>query len=52
MLFREQVNSASYVKVLVHFNLQHSVRYSVQYSVHCSDEYKIDMWWVQALIGL
>ena len=52
MLFRKQVNTASYIKVLSHFNVQYSVqytvKYSVQYSVQCSDEYIIGMWDVQA----
>ena len=55
MLFREQVNPSSYIKVLSHFNVQYSVQYTVknriQYSVQCSDEYIICMWGVQALIG-
>ena len=60
MLFREQVNTASYIKVLSHFNLhysvqytvKYSVQYTVKYSVQCSDEYIMCMWGVQALIGL
>ena len=31
-------NTASYIKVLSHFNVQYSVQYSVKYSVQCSDE--------------
>ena len=56
VLFREQVNTASYIKVLSRFNVEYSVqytvKYSVQYSVQCSDEYIICMWGVQELIGL
>ena len=52
MLFREQVNTASYIKVLSHFNVQYSVQYTVKNSVQCSDEYIMCMWGVQALIGL
>ena len=56
MLFREQFNTTSYIKVLSHFNVQYSVqytvKYSVQYSVQCSDEDIIGMWGIQALIEL
>ena len=54
--FRENVNTASYINVLSHLNVQYSVQYTVnyivQYSVQCSVEYIICMRGVQALIGL
>ena len=40
VLYRKQVNSASYPKNSEHFNIQYSAQYnelySVQYSVNCS----------------
>ena len=40
-LFREQVNSASYLKNLEHFNVQYSVHYTAQYNVRYSVQYSV-----------